>query len=742
MTPADFQKNFNIPLNRQQMDAVRHTEGPALLLAVPGSGKTTVLIARLGYMIYCAGIQPEQILTLTYTVAATRDMADRFQSCFGPRLRERLEFRTINGICARIIYFYGRLIGKSSYQLVTDEKFISGLLSSIYQREENGYPAENDIKSLRTLITYIKNMMLTQEEILELDEEAELHISRIYRVYCDEMRRQGLMDYDDQMAYALNILRRSPETLQHFQDQYRYLCVDEAQDTSRIQHELIALLAGSRRNLFMVGDEDQSIYGFRAAYPQALLSFEQNFPGAQLLLMEENFRSNARIVEAADRFIQRNMLRHEKHMKAFREAGSQIREIELKSRKAQYTYLAKVAADCRTQTAVLYRDNESVLPLVDQLERNGTPYQMRNGELTFFTHRVVMDIRNIIRFALNPRDTELFLQIYYKMNLYLNKQEAADFALLAGRKQLPVLEAAVESGQAAVKTIGNIRAMQENLEALLEDNGEQAVSRIIKLMGYGNYLERAKLNDGKIFILKSIASCEPSAERFLERLEELQEIVKGRENDPGCPFILSTIHASKGLEYDTVYLIDVADGIFPEKVPERPKGLNNEGRKQMGKGAEKRAEKWDFAEEGGEAAGPTGGEEAEWAAYEEERRIFYVGVTRAKDHLNLFKLPAGSTFLRELFGGKRKDRMSADRGVSARFADSVTGVKSGTDFNWEEFNAFCSSLGEGVAVRHKKYGPGAVVELAGDYVTVQFQEARRTLALRIVYEKGLLTADT
>ena len=373
MTFEEFQNKYNITLNKQQAEAVQSVEGPVLLLAVPGSGKTTVLVTRLGYMIYCKGIAPENILTLTYTVSATHDMAERFEKYFGAELRERLEFRTINGVCARIIQYFGQLIGKDSFQLVTEEITTAGMLSLIFQQVEGTYPTEGDIKDIRSKITYIKNMRLSAEHISELEEEADFQLSKIYKMYCEEMRKQGLMDYDDQMIYALNILRRSPETLQYFQSRYRYICVDEAQDTSKIQHEIIALLAGGRENLFMVGDEDQSIYGFRAAYPKAMLSFEKNHSGAKVLLMEENFRSNARIVEAADRFIQKNTMRHEKHMKAFREAGADIREIELKTRKAQYTYLEKVAMECREQTAVLYRDNESVLPLVDRLERQGIP---------------------------------------------------------------------------------------------------------------------------------------------------------------------------------------------------------------------------------------------------------------------------------------------------------------------------------------------------------------------------------
>ena len=194
------------------------------------------------------------------------------------------------------------------------------------------------------------------------------------------------------MIYAYRLLKSAPWLLDYYQNLYPYICVDEAQDTSKIQHEIIALLASKNENLFMVGDEDQSIYGFRAAYPEALLSFEKNHKGAKVLLMEDNYRSNGNIVAAADRFIQKNTFRHEKHMKATKMAGSEIKGILLESRVAQYVYLLRMAGDCKEQTAVLYRDNESVIPLVDLLERNNVQYQIRNAELSFFTNRIVVDI--------------------------------------------------------------------------------------------------------------------------------------------------------------------------------------------------------------------------------------------------------------------------------------------------------------------------------------------------------------
>lgn len=771
MTFSEFLTTYNIALNEQQLAAVQAVEGPVLLLAVPGSGKTTVLVTRLGYMVCCRAIAPEQILTLTYTVAAAHDMAARFERYFGPELRDRLEFRTINGVCAKIINHYGRLIGKTAFQLVTEEKPIAGMLSSIYQKVENTYPTESDIKSARTLITYIKNMMLSPEEIQKLEEEAGFQISEIYRCYCSEMRRQGLMDYDDQMIYALNILRMSSEILQYFRNQYRYICVDEAQDTSKIQHMIIALLAGGNENLFMVGDEDQSIYGFRAAYPEALLSFEKNHPGAKVLLMEENFRSNAKIVEAADQFIQKNIQRHEKHMRAHREGSSDIREIQLKSRKAQYMYLEKVAADCKSQTAVLYRDNESVLPLVDRLERKGIPYRMRNADLTFFTHRVVLDIQNIIRFAMNPWDTELFMQIYYKVNLYINKQNAIRFCEISEKRKIPVLEAAVRYGHLPGYTAGSIKAIQTHMENMLEESAEKAINRIVRFMGYDNYLERAGMSDAKIFILNAVASLEQSPESLVNRMEQLQQIIREKQNDPRCPFILSTIHASKGLEYDTVYLLDVADGIFPENVPMNYERFQSKIQKNRFDKKDPKDRKTGFGKSAFDVLIPdldkSGRKELE--TYEEERRLFYVGVTRAKNNLNLFKLPMASVFRRDLLQMRPNisEETASSKGISASghdpvsirypasFRSSAAGnplrSPNGADrtgqprrkkhFAQSEYDAFCDSLGEGIGVIHKKFGHGIVSEMSEEYVTVQFEDTSRKMMLRILFENEILQAE-
>ena len=673
----EFVNTFPIQLNQQQQEAVQSTEGAVLLLAVPGSGKTTVLVTRLGYMIYCRNIHPESILTVTYTVVATKDMSKRFADRFGEEMAEKLEFRTINGICAKIIQYYGRKIGKTPFELVKEEKNTTGMLVKICQEHGMGYPTESDLKNVRTMITYIKNMLLNDKEIQKLEEESDIRIRGIYQAYCSQMREKKWMDYDDQMLYAYKMLRMDSRLLEHFQNLYPYICVDEAQDTSKIQHAIIALLAAKSENLFMVGDEDQSIYGFRAAYPEALLDFEKDHPGARVLLMEENFRSNAKIVSAADKFIQKNTMRHEKHMKAAREAGADIRKISLKSRKAQYVYLMKIAQECSTETAVLYRDNECAIPLIDLLERKHIPYRMRNAELSFFTHRTVLDIQNIIRFAMNPKDTELFMQIYYRLKLFFRKEDALNYTNISKEKDIPVWDAILQYGNLEEYQQNYVRSLRRQMKKLLDMTGDKAVDQILVYMGYQDYLKKMGMNTNKLEIVKMIGSREDSPEKLLERLKELERIIREKKEERECRFILSTMHASKGLEYDTVYLLDVVDGILPEKVLT---SMNTASKEEIG-------------------------------AYDEERRLFYVGVTRAKNQLNIFATGKPSRFCNELL----------EKNISA-----------------ESYQKLSDELGEGVIVKHRKFGKGVVTEIEGEHIRIRFGDDEKKMDLKVLARLGLL----
>ena len=720
LTLDEFIKEFHIMLNDQQLAAVQAIEEPTLLLAVPGSGKTTVLVTRIGYMVYCKGIAPEEILVVTYNVAAKSDMQRRCKKMFGEDLSMRVEFRTINGICAKAIAMYSRMVGKQAFELLSDEGEKARILAGIYQRIEHDFPSENDLSDLATHITYIKNRMLSKEEIARLNAECDYDLAKIYEAYRREMRARSLMDFDDQLVYAYTMFRSAPALLDAFWDRYSYIMVDEAQDTSKIQHAIIELLAGREHHLFMVGDEDQSIYGFRAAYPEALLSFEDRYPGARVLLMETNYRSDAGIVAAADAFIRQNSLRHEKHMRPWHQEAGTIRTIDIARRKGQYGYLLKVArnlmekdAEDQKTTAVLYRDNESALPLIDLLEKQEIPYRIKNAEISFFSHRIVNDIRNIILFAADTTNTELFLQIYYKLQFFIKKADAEAICAQAKREEISVFDAALSYYGEGDWTAGKVKAMRTHMANMMREPADKALFRILNPMGYLDYVERSGLKNTKTEILQMLAQGERSPLALVERLDALAEILRNKEDDKEAKLVLSTIHSSKGLEYDTVYLLDVADGIFPETVLTSYRSADKE----------------------------------EIAAYEEERRLFYVGVTRAKENLILFHAKTKSTFLEQFLPDLRGSEAEAEH-IAKRPNPKKTSLQADGQKALARFASSRESYSKqgiiptvhpGDIVLHSKYGRGevgALLEKSGK-IRVSFDGINKTFA----YPGGFLNGN-
>ena len=596
MDYQQFTSKYGLSLNPQQAEAVKQVEGSVLLLAVPGSGKTTVLVTRLGYMIECLGISPESILVMTYTVAATRDMKRRFASLFGEASAAGLEFRTINGVCAKIIRSYELKCGTTAFSLTGDEdESTEKILRSLYKEITGTFPTDGEIREVRTLITYAKNMLLDDNGIEKLGNDNKIReFKKIFEGYKKALRDRRLMDYDDQLVYALSILKKYPDILLQFRRRFKYICVDEAQDTSKIQHQIIDLLAGEDGNLFMVGDEDQSIYGFRAAYPEALVHFETRHKNAKILLMEENYRSGSGIVSAADAFIKRNRSRHDKSMSAVRGEGPAPSGIEVANRLAQYAYVASVAENCTRETAVLYRDNDCALPVIDRLARKGIPYRTRGIDCSFFTSRPVLELKDIVSFAEDRSDGLAFLNIYYKLSLGI-KKEYAKKAVRDCPEGTSVLSYIASRADCPVYLRQNCRKMEKQLDIMLTENAADAVYRLQNFMGYGDYLEGRGQDMNKLEILKFIGRSEPDIRRLLQRLEELDEIVRKGSSDSGSLFVLSTVHSAKGLEFERVFLMDVFDGLLPKDPDTTDAGM-----------------------------------------LEEERRLFYVGMTRAKDELLIF----------------------------------------------------------------------------------------------------------
>ena len=675
MTYEEFKSQYPVRLNRQQEEAVRQTDGPVLLLAVPGSGKTTVLVTRLGYMLHCKGIRPERVLTVTYTVAATKDMKARFVSFFGEEHADKLTFRTINGLCAVVIGTYARQKGTEAFALLDDERQIKSVIRELLARTGTAFPSDQQVNDARTHITYCKNMMLTEAEIHAHKVDG-MDFPRVYFEYQDYLLRSKRMDYDDQMVFTYRIFRQHPDILAHFQRRWPYICVDEAQDTSKIQHAILRLLASASGNIFMVGDEDQSIYGFRAAWPQALLEFEQVFPSAKVLKLETNYRSTRAIVEKADAFIRRNQNRRPKRMRTENQQGSAIRKIMLTDYNRQYSYLLKIAESCEESTAVLYRNNDSALPLIDLLEQKGVPYACRQREGFFFTSPLVRDVTDMLEFAFDDGNKDLFLRFYYKLDLKLKK--AVVTKLLYGMpKDRSVFEALLESGELEPWQIGKVKAMQTHYSKLPYLTSFAAIQRLVRYMGYGDYLQEQHGDTAKLDILLSLANQTPMVGQFLLHLRELKDHIETLEPRPDCPFVLSTIHASKGLEYDRVILIDAVDGLLPS------------------------------ADEDEEL--------------EEERRLFYVGTTRAKKQLeflcyeNKFGEPSNAAFpfVSQFLGEEPKKPQEPER-------KPLPAKPSGP--SKEQLAAWMKDYIPGTEVTHKIFGRGLLTKREGNFATISFME--------------------
>ena len=615
-----FKEKYNINLNKQQERALLAVEGSNLLLAVPGSGKTTVLVERLGHMVINKNIPPQSILAITYNTAAAEEMKNRFANQFGEEYGKQIDFRTINSLALKVYADYCRKIRKKQRILIQDDER-RRLLGDVFKQHNGEYAAENDILELSSAITYVKNMTLTDEQICEIESDYP-HLNAMYESYQKSLKDNYQMDFDDQMVFALWILQNDDESISALRARYKYICVDEAQDTSKIQHEIIKLIAQGN-NLFMVGDEDQSIYGFRAAYPKALLNFRYDYLNPYILRMERNYRSTTQIVEKAQSFISQNKGRYKKNMTAERGDGEAVTLEQVDSREMQYMRLLEIAKTADRETAFLYRDNESSVVLIDLLLRNGVPFRLRKPEMNFFGNRVVKDIVAYLSLALNENDANSFSQICNKGIIYLKNQQK-DYAIKNCKFNHMSVYDAIEGQMQYLKERQRDRA--DDLRSVMSRVANAKTSDAILVLmnsGYEDYLRKNHLDSGKVEILSILAKQEPDILKFLKRLEELENLIeKGFYSTASNTVILSTIHSSKGLEYDSVYMIDVYDGRFPSSRPNI------------------------FSRSKDNADGE-----------QEERRLFYVGITRAKNRLTLFGIKGrDSIFIDQIFPEQKMKR--------------------------------------------------------------------------------------
>ena len=663
----------NTHLDEQQRAAAADCSGSSLLLAVPGSGKTTTLLARLENLLR-SGVPDTSVLVITFTNNAAEEMKQRFRRQYG---NNRVDFMTINSFCYRVVCFYAEKTGRQKPEDLTDTGLL--LRRILVSVAGDSFPGESDIREFAQKITYIKNMRLSEGEIEKL-RIGDYPAKPLYDAYVRSMKAQNAMDYDDQLVYACKFLEKVPGVRNHYRRKYPYVMVDEAQDTSWLQHRILQILTQDGGNLFMVGDEDQSIYGFRAAYPEALLDFQRHYPGGKVYRLETNYRSGKDIVALADRFIRHNRKRYDKNMKPAAESSGRVRVEPVARRSDQYRQIADwIREDPERETAVLYRNNDSAIPLMYHLRNAGISFRNRGLDTLFFSSRVVRDVKDILGFVMHPADSELFWRIYYKLNYRIPKNAVGDAVRrMDFRRKDPILAVLTESPLLGRQKKEDLQILRDNLRDMrLRNNAKEALEMIRTGIRYRN--EKSE----KLFVLEALAEPADTIADFLQKLWEMEQMISagtGNLESSDAKVILSTIHGSKGMEYDRVILVDAVRDVLPSSENDR----------------------------------------------EEERRIFYVAITRAREELILPDYgDCSSPFLRECFGklpdhsGNQKDVFRMD---SKEF--------------WEKAAEFVP----GAEVRSRNFGVGVIRSNEGDFLEVYFPKDGKTrkFVKSICIEKGSL----
>ncbi len=614
-------------MNEAQRRAVMHGEGPMLVLAGPGSGKTTVITNRISYLIEHFGVAPQNILVITFTKDAAINMKNRFLSASSGM--QPVNFGTFHAI------FYQMLLGSGYCQadavLTNSDKkryMIPILLEYNRESGHNTYQREQvEEEAVRCLaaISFYKNTGNQEKAAKMLEEPYSTGFKKLFQKYEQKRKKSRRLDFDDMLYQCQKMLKEDRAVLKHWQEQFRYLLVDEYQDINPRQNEIIKLLAGTRRNLFVVGDDDQSIYGFRGAEPSLMRRFLADYPDCKQILLDINYRSKPEIIEASRKVISENKDRFPKKLRAAVEMEStkkggfawlkktsggndgDFHDVTLQSfteKSQQYQFLVeefgKYTLQEINETAVLFRTNLQMQGFASVIRKAGIPYRMKENAKCIYDHFVAKDIRNYMLFACGDNSRSIFLTIMNKPYRMISREaleeETVSFDDIRAyyRNYLPKEELA-----GALFLLGELEDGLRRVKELAPYLGLQYLRR---KMGYDAYLRKKAGSDRKLLdewmeVLEFL-STEAEGFNHYDRWMEYQEAFRAEMGEKaiqkeGEGIQLMTVHASKGLEFDRVWIPDLNEGVFPHGLMQSKELL------------------------------------------EEERRILYVGMTRAKESLGL-----------------------------------------------------------------------------------------------------------
>jgi len=756
-------------LNPEQRAAVEHVAGPMLVLAGAGSGKTRVLTARVARLIQEHGVLPERILAVTFTNKAAGEMRERIHRHLGEEPRGSW-IGTFHSLGARLLRRHSDHLGWDPTFTIFDAEESLREIRRIMDRLGVD-PKRWNPKAVRALISETKNQLVGPAEFVQQHGDSfDLFlrtVARIYPEYQQSLRDQNAFDFDDLLVKPVELFEAAPSVLERYQERFSFLLVDEFQDTNHTQFRFLEAIARRHRNLMVVGDDDQSIYGWRGADIRNILDFEETYPGAAVVRLEQNYRSTGTILAAANRVIERNRDRKAKVLRTTREAGVAIGVLEAADERDEAGWLADQverlvedgAAGSYRDVAILYRTNAQSRALEDAFRRKGIPYQIVGG-VRFYERREIQDLLGYLRLLSNRADSAAFERVVNLPRRGVGETSLEKLRGWAREAGIPLLDAAHRAGEVTGISAGAVRGLQR-FAALIGEFTERArhlpvgplLEELIEALDFHALLrEEGPEGEERVENVKElVAGAMDFEDRLLEATEGeevetlteldlfLQQVALVTDidrHDPATDAVkLMTLHNAKGLEYPTVFLAGMEEGLFPLlRSYEDPGKL------------------------------------------EEERRLFYVGITRARDRLGItwarerrrgggFMAGRRSSFVddipRELMEVHSTPRIERERsslglrgggGAFGRGSAGTTGGGGGfggrapapddpRSAREAEERAFEAGLNQdqptlrrGVRVVHRSFGAGTITEVSGFgedlRVTVNFDGvgAKRLLA--------------
>lgn len=584
--------------NKAQKKAISHREGPMLVLAGPGSGKTTVITKRIQYLIQEAGVNPVNILVITFTKAAANEMKERFYKLMsgGAGAYKSVTFGTFHAVFFSILK---HAYNFSAANIVREEQRFAIVKRAVAGKQLEVEDEREFIGNVLGEIGKVKSEQINLENYYSVNCPAEI-FREIYEEYTAELKKNRLIDFEDMLVYTYELLTEREDILRAWQGKYRYVLIDEFQDICKIQYDIIRLLSLPENNLFIVGDDDQSIYGFRGSKPDIMLNFSNDYPDTKQVVLDVNYRCTPEIAAAAGRVIRANTKRFKKDVRTAGGSGAPVHVLRVKDFMEEYAQITKsIRKMAQTgksygEIAVLYRTAGGIGSLVRRLMEEAVPFRIKDKLPDIFEHWIAEDLFSYIRLACKNGNRNDFLRIVNKPKRYIGRDYLTDTEI-----DLDKLCRAYKDKYWIVERILKLKG---DLALLQKLSPYAAINYIRRGIGYDDYLteytQNHRIHAEELFdVLDEIQESAKGHDTFAqwqEAIEKYKEKVREVSDDDTPRVTLTTMHSSKGLEFDTVFIVDVNEGTCPHK---------------------KAVLETDI---------------------EEERRMFYVAMTRAKKNLYIY----------------------------------------------------------------------------------------------------------